>query len=258
MLLCRSGSIGPEEKSITGQLLVVCQQLYLEGRDSLYQNNTFEFVICNKHSDRHNLRFLGCALSTTDIEARHAQYPIFYLVRNFRIVSKSSGTGRTLDVDDSSADRLAVHWICEVLRNGIEPNKTSISIAVEYDQEFDEDNDIRDAVLEPFNFLRGLANVRVDGVESVFARNLETTMRSHTRADRLWQMKNAFWDSLELIYQENDPVEEIGAEALEAINRCDIETFKVERAKTILEIRAVSELNPEDFEKIVEQMFQYD
>ena len=61
----------------------------------------------------------------------------------------------------------------------------TVSIRVEYEQEYDEDNYIMDQVLQPFTFLRGLAKVDVHGVDPAYARYVETQKMSQMPAENI-------------------------------------------------------------------------
>ena len=76
-------------------------------------------------------------------------------------------------------------------------------------------------------------------------------MVSQMPAENIWKMKTAFWSWCEYRNPENDPVNDIGADALEAINDCDVAKFKVEREK------AVSQLAGR-YLRSTERVYQYD
>ena len=48
--------------------------------------------------------------------------------------------------------------------------------------------------------------------------------------------KTAFWSWCECRNPENDPVNDIGADALEATNDCDVVKFKVQREKVVSQL----------------------
>jgi hypothetical protein len=56
----------------------------------------------------------------------------------------------------------------------------------------EEDNEICEQVLQPFTFLRHLADVRVNGVSDHYAGCVECQMESHGPAENIWRMKAVF------------------------------------------------------------------
>lgn len=91
-------------------------------------------------------------------------------------------------------------------------------------------------MLRHFTFLRGLAHMQVVGVHAEYASYVVAQMQSSVPAENIWKMKTAFWDWCEYRRPTNEVVDDIGAQALEAINDCDIVRFKLEREKAVAQL----------------------
>lgn len=234
ILLCRSEPIAPGEKNLAVNVLAVCRQLRREASILLYENNTFEIVIFDDNQHMPNVQMLNYAWSSFDNALEVPR--IFCLVKNWRVVLRGCQKNYPIDDDDSYDDRQAIHWLCQMFSENVELESVSISIRVEYRQEYEEDNYIMDRILQPFTFLRKLAKVDVDGVDPTYARYVEAQMMSQTPAEDIWNMKNAFWSWCEYHNPKNDPINGIGAYALEAINDCDVTRFKEERETAVSQL----------------------
>ena len=248
-LLCKSETLAPGDKSPAANILAVCRQLRREASVLLYEQNTFDIVISDGDQRKLHVKLLNHAWSSFDYAYEVPQ--IFCLALRWRIILRGCQKHHPIDDDDSFDDRQAIHWLCELLSDNVQFENVTLSIHVEYEQEYDEDNYIMDQVLQPFTFLRGLAKVDVHGVDSAYARYVEAQMISQMPVENIWKMKDAFWSWCEYRNPENDPVNDVGADALEAINDCDVAKFKVEREK------AVSQLAGR-YLRSTERVYQYD
>jgi len=249
ILLCRSEPVAPGEKSFAVNILAVCRQLRREASVLLYEHNTFDIIIFDDDQLNLNVKLLNHAWSSFDYAYEVPQ--IFFLAKRWRVIIRGCQKHHPIDDDDSFDDRQAIHWLCELLSDNVQFENVTISIHVAYKQEYDEDNYIMDQVLQPFTFLRGLAKVGVHGVDPAYARYVEAQMMSQLPAENIWKMTNAFLSWCEYRNPKDDPVNDIGADALKAINDCDVAKFKVEREK------AVSQLAGR-YLRSTERVYQYD
>jgi hypothetical protein len=89
------------------------------------------------------------------------------------------------DDDESWDDRQAVHYLFALTVEAVALTETRMTINVQSDREFDEvDDDICEEVLEPFTFLRHLADVKVTGISDRYPRYVEGQIKRHdSRAD---------------------------------------------------------------------------
>lgn len=132
MVLC-----DPEPLAIDAHvpaLLTVCRQLRQEGGEVYYEHNTFNIVIFgDAYLEDGSTRLkhgwdVGMLLEMEELRVP----PSLRRARKLQVILRGSQRDDFIDHGDSFDDRQAIHQLCALMRDVIQPQRTTISIHIDY------------------------------------------------------------------------------------------------------------------------------